>query len=240
MVREVQAGRSLGWEHTGACAKGVAVILGITGGPGGHGEQGTWGHPGGLGSRALWRQEGPQLLWPGGSFGARAPEPCCSKFQEYFLSRGTKDHSSQAVEGKARRISAAIKAPKWKNVLFSLKAAWTETMAVLFQGASEKSGCLLALAGFLVGEGPVRGRGVGDRDTRQGSPCPAAPHASAAAPPAEAQNSLCVSLRAATRPEPNSFIPKTFFCSAGMMFSFFLSLPKEEETSTPFSGPSKG
>lgn len=34
-------------------------------------------------------------------------------------------------------------------------------MVVLFCGVSEKSGCLHALAGFLVGEGPVQGREVG-------------------------------------------------------------------------------
>lgn len=43
-------------------------------------------------------------------------------------------------------------------------------MVVLFCGVSEKSGCLHALAGFLVGEGPVQGREVGGDSDAGGVP----------------------------------------------------------------------
>lgn len=81
-------------------------------------------------------------------------------------------------------------------------------------GVSEKSGCLLALAGFLVGEGPVWSREVGGRDTGQGCPGPAAP-----AHPGEAQDSFSVDWWAAARLEPNCFLLKTIFCFVGMMVS---------------------
>lgn len=125
-------------------------------------------------------------------------------------------------------------------------------MAVLFRRLSEKSGCLLALAGFLVGEGlraRVRARGQGGGETASWTVVPTShpapvhrPYTSSAASSGEAQSPSRLPRWGGwpQGPKPNSSIPKTFFCFVGMTFFFFLSLLKEEETNVLFFGPSKG